>query len=93
MFCIHYSPSTCRSVYRDRRDAESGEGRINRFLRDFLPTLMLEKFEHRSYIGRLVYSWIELVSKLSVRISFYENLSLSLSLSLRGLTADRLLLF
>ena len=48
---------------------------------------MLEKFEHRSYIGRLVYSSIELFSKLSVRISFYENLSLS------GLTADRLLLF
>ena len=68
---------------------------------------MLETFEHRSYIGRLVYSWIELLSKLSVRISFYENLSLpqslplslsfslslSLSLSLCGLTADRLLLF
>ena len=55
---------------------------------------MLEKIEHRRYIGRLVYSWIELLSKLSVRISFYENLSLSLSLSLsRGLTADRLLLF
>ena len=52
---------------------------------------MLEKFGHRSYIGRLVYSWIELLSKLSVRISFYENLYLSLSLS--GLTADRLLFF
>ena len=65
---------------------------------------MLEKFERRSYIGRLVYSRIELLSKLSVRISFYENLSppplslslslfLSLSPSLCGLTADRLLLF
>ena len=60
---------------------------------------MLEKFEHRSNIDRLVYSWIELLSKLSVHVSFYENLflflslSLSLSLSLCGLSADRSLLF
>ena len=51
--------------------------RINRF--------MLEKLEHRSNIGRLIYSCIEVTSKLSVRISFYESspsLSLALSLSL-----------
>ena len=63
----------------------NGEGMINRF--------MLETIEHRSNIGRLVtYSWIELLSKLSVRIIFYENLSLSLSLSLSlcDLSADML---
>ena len=56
---------------------------------------MLEKFEHRGNIGRLVYSWIEFLSKLSVRISFYENLSISvsLSLSLSGLSAGRLYFF
>ena len=75
-------------------DTGSGEGRIYRF--------MLEKIEHRTNIGRLVYSWIELLSKLSVRIilmrtplsvclSLSLSVSLSLSLSLSGLSADKLL--